>query len=59
MVDCVLYFEGERFNTYRVIRAYKNRFGPTNQLGIFEMTDSGLVEVKNPSSIFFGKQLQC
>lgn len=52
MVDCVLYFEGERFNTYRVIRAYKNRFGPTNQLGIFEMTDGGLVEVKNPSSIF-------
>jgi len=52
MVDCVLYFEGERFNTYRVVRAYKNRFGPTNQLGIFEMTDGGLVEVKNPSSIF-------
>jgi len=52
MVDCVLYFEGERFNTFRIIRAYKNRFGPTNQLGIFEMTDSGLVEVKNPSSLF-------
>lgn len=52
MVDCVLYFEGERFNTFRIIRAYKNRFGPTNQLGIFEMTDRGLVEVKNPSSLF-------
>lgn len=52
MVDCVLYFEGERFNTFRIIRAYKNRFGPTNQLGIFEMTDEGLVEVKNPSSLF-------
>jgi len=49
MVDTVLYFEGERHLNYRVLRAVKNRFGSTNEIGIFEMRDSGLVEVGNPS----------
>ena len=51
MVDTVLYFEGERHHTYRVLRAVKNRFGSTNEIGIFEMRDVGLVEVKNPSEM--------
>ncbi|MDI3533736.1 MAG: hypothetical protein PWQ82_101 [Thermosediminibacterales bacterium] len=51
MVDCVLYFEGEKNFTYRVLRAVKNRFGSTNEIGVFEMSDSGLKEVKNPSEI--------
>ena len=49
MVDAVLYFEGERTNSYRIIRAIKNRFGSTNEVGVFEMRGSGLVEVANPS----------
>jgi DNA repair protein RadA/Sms len=49
MVDTVLYFEGDRHMTYRVLRAVKNRFGSTNEVGIFEMRDTGLVEVDNPS----------
>lgn len=49
MVDCVLYFEGERNHTYRVLRAVKNRFGSTNEIGVFEMTETGLHEVENPS----------
>ncbi len=49
MVDTVLYFEGDNFATYRVLRAVKNRFGSTNEIGVFEMQGSGLVEVKNPS----------
>ena len=49
MVDCVLYFEGERHQSYRIIRAVKNRFGSTNEIGVFEMTDKGLVDVPNPS----------
>ena len=49
MVDAVLYFEGERRQSYRIIRAIKNRFGSTNEIGVFEMTDSGLCEVENPS----------
>ena len=49
MVDCVLYFEGERNHSYRVLRAVKNRFGSTNEIGVFEMTDTGLHEVENPS----------
>lgn len=49
MVDTVLYFEGERHGTYRVLRGVKNRFGSTNEIGVFEMCQSGLVEVKNPS----------
>ena len=49
MVDCVLYFEGERHMSYRILRAAKNRFGATNEIGVFEMADSGLAEVPNPS----------
>ena len=49
IVDCVLYFEGERHLSYRVLRAVKNRFGSTNEIGVFEMLDKGLVEVINPS----------
>ena len=51
MVDAVLYFEGERHQSYRIIRAIKNRFGSTNEIGVFEMTDSGLCEVCNPSEV--------
>ena len=50
MVDTVLYFEGERHHTYRILRAVKNRFGSTNEIGIFEMTEKGLQEVTNPSA---------
>ncbi len=49
MVDAVLYFEGERVQSYRIVRAIKNRFGSTNEIGVFEMTDTGLQEVPNPS----------
>ncbi len=49
MVDAVLYFEGERSQQYRIIRAIKNRYGSTNEIGVFEMTDKGLCEVENPS----------
>lgn len=52
MVDTVLYFEGERHHTYRILRAVKNRFGSTNEMGIFEMKEEGLEEVLNPSEIF-------
>lgn len=52
MVDCVLYFEGERHYSFRVLRAVKNRFGSTNEIGVFEMKDLGLSEVENPSEIF-------
>ncbi|MBU9710837.1 DNA repair protein RadA [Evansella tamaricis] len=52
MVDSVLYFEGERHHTYRILRAVKNRFGSTNEIGIFEMKEVGLEEVLNPSEIF-------
>ncbi len=52
MVDAVLYLEGERYQHYRVLRAAKNRFGSTNELGVFEMLDSGLREVPNPSEAF-------
>lgn len=51
MVDAVLYFEGERVQSYRIIRAIKNRFGSTNEIGVFEMTDKGLCEVPNPSEM--------
>jgi len=51
MVDCVLYFEGERTQSYRVLRTIKNRFGSTNEIGVFEMKDAGLAEVKNPSEM--------
>ncbi|OGX68369.1 MAG: DNA repair protein RadA [Paenibacillus sp. RIFOXYA1_FULL_44_5] len=56
MVDSVLYFEGERHHAYRTIRAVKNRFGPANEMGIFEMRESGLVEVKNPSELFLSER---
>lgn len=49
MVDCVLYFEGEQQNSYRILRAAKNRFGATNEIGVFEMGDAGLNQVPNPS----------
>ncbi|WP_027415300.1 DNA repair protein RadA [Aneurinibacillus terranovensis] len=56
MVDSVLYFEGERHNTYRILRAVKNRFGSTNEIGIFEMAEKGLVEVSNPSEMFLSER---
>ncbi|MFC4620216.1 DNA repair protein RadA [Camelliibacillus cellulosilyticus] len=52
MVDAVLYFEGERHHTFRILRAVKNRFGSTNEIGVFEMKETGLVEVANPSEVF-------
>ena len=55
MVDAVLYLEGERYQHYRVLRAAKNRFGSTNELGVFEMLDSGLREVSNPSEAFLSE----
>ncbi|MCK4870074.1 MAG: DNA repair protein RadA [Gammaproteobacteria bacterium] len=55
MVDTVLYFEGERHNRYRIVRAIKNRFGAVNELGVFAMTDLGLKEVTNPSAIFLSR----
>ncbi|MFC1774346.1 DNA repair protein RadA [Pseudomonadota bacterium] len=58
MVDTVLYFEGEPGERYRLIRAIKNRFGAVNELGVFAMTDKGLKEVKNPSSIFLSRHQQ-
>ena len=51
MVDAVLYFEGERQQAYRIIRAIKNRYGSTNEIGVFEMSDKGLIEVENPSEM--------
>src|SRR5579859_5762783 len=54
LVDAVLYFEGERGHQFRVLRAVKNRFGPTDEIGVFEMTGKGLAEVANPSALFLG-----
>ena len=56
MVDTVLYFEGDRHHAYRILRAVKNRFGTTNEIGIFEMGPRGLVEVSNPSEIFLAQR---
>jgi DNA repair protein RadA/Sms len=56
IVDTVLYFEGDRFSLYRILRAVKNRFGSTNEIGVFEMTAEGLSEVKNPSEIFLAER---
>ncbi len=56
MVDAVLYFEGERTNSYRIIRAIKNRFGSTNEIGVFEMGDNGLREIPNPSEIIIAER---
>ncbi len=58
MVDTVIYFEGDQFGHYRILRAMKNRFGNTNEVGIFEMRESGLEEVKNPSQYFLDDQLK-
>jgi len=56
VVDTVLYFEGERYSSYRVLRATKNRFGSTNEIGVFEMSANGLMEVSNPSEIFLSER---
>ncbi|MFN4100477.1 MAG: DNA repair protein RadA [Pararhodobacter sp.] len=58
MVDCVLYFEGERGHQFRILRAVKNRFGPADEIGVFEMTGSGLSEVANPSALFLSERGQ-
>lgn len=56
MVDAVLYFEGDRQSPYRLLRAFKNRFGSTNEIGLFDMAANGLVEVKNPSAAFLAER---
>ena len=56
MVDAVLCFEGDRTNSYRIIRAMKNRFGSTNEIGVFEMGDSGLIEIPNPSEVVMAER---
>ena len=58
MVDCVLYFEGEQQMTHRILRSVKNRFGATNEIGVFEMADQGLVEVPNPSELLLSGRPQ-
>jgi DNA repair protein RadA/Sms len=58
MVDAVLYFEGESGSRFRILRAFKNRFGAVNELGVFAMADKGLKEVANPSAIFLSGQSQ-
>ncbi|MGQ0548331.1 MAG: DNA repair protein RadA [Armatimonadota bacterium] len=58
LVDTVLYFEGDRHHAYRILRATKNRFGSTNEIGVFEMAGSGLVEVPNPSAAFLSERPQ-
>lgn len=56
MVDTVLYFEGDRGHQFRILRAVKNRFGPTDEIGVFEMADAGLIEVLNPSELFLAQR---
>jgi DNA repair protein RadA/Sms len=56
MVDAVLYFEGERSHQFRILRGVKNRFGPTDEIGVFEMGEGGLAEVENPSALFLGSR---
>ncbi len=56
MVDTVLYFEGDRGHSFRILRAVKNRFGPTDEIGVFEMAELGLIEVKNPSELFLSQR---
>ncbi len=58
LVDTVLYLEGERFGALRLLRASKNRFGPTDEVGVFEMIDKGMVEVKNPSRLFLSERVK-
>ncbi len=57
IVDTVLYLEGDRFQAYRLLRSVKNRFGPTNEVGVFEMRDRGLVEIANPSEVFIAERV--
>ena len=57
IVDTVLYFEGERNQSYRILRGIKNRFGSTNEIGVFEMTESGLIEVENPSAMLLSGRM--
>lgn len=59
MVDTVLYLEGERFHAYRLLRSVKNRFGSTDEVGVFEMQEGGLVEISNPSQAFLSERLAC
>lgn len=59
MVDTVLYFEGDNYHSFRIVRAVKNRFGSTNEIGIFEMTEAGLMEVTNPSAQFLSQRPDC
>ena len=56
MVDTVLYFEGDRGHQFRILRAVKNRFGATDEIGVFEMTEQGLVEFANPSALFLAER---
>jgi DNA repair protein RadA/Sms len=58
MVDAVLYFEGDRGHVFRILRAVKNRFGPSDEIGVFEMAEAGLREVANPSALFLGDREQ-
>jgi DNA repair protein RadA/Sms len=58
MVDAVLYLEGERFQQYRILRAVKNRFGSIEEVGVFEMSEGGLREIRNPSEVFVGERAQ-
>jgi len=58
IVDTVLYFEGDRGHAYRILRTVKNRFGSTNEIGVFEMTDSGLMAIENPSELFLSERPQ-
>jgi len=57
MVDVVLYLEGDRFHSFRLLRSVKNRFGSTNEVGVFEMQNEGLVEIPNPSEVFLAERL--
>ncbi len=58
MVDAVLYFEGDRSHQFRILRCVKNRFGPTDEIGVFEMASEGLVQVENPSALFLAQRQQ-
>jgi DNA repair protein RadA/Sms len=57
IVDTVLYLEGDRFQTYRLLRSVKNRFGPTSEVGVFEMRERGMVEISNPSEAFLAERM--
>jgi DNA repair protein RadA/Sms len=58
LVDVVLYLEGERFHNYRLLRSVKNRFGPTDEVGVFEMVENGMSEIKNPSEVLLKERLE-